>query len=160
MLHESVLADPDKPCVIIGDRTLTYAQVEHMSGLVAGNLLGLGLDPGSKVAVQLPPLLTAHEVAYQLENSDAQVLITFESFAAEAHRGAQTVAGVSTYVVDGGAGQPPEGTKRFEDLCAPVDVPDIVPTSADDTAVLLYTSGTTGKPKGAELTHFQLFMKV
>ena len=176
MLHESVLADPDKPCVIIGDRTLTYAQVEHMSGLVAGNLLGLGLDPGSKVAVQLPnipqflfayfgamraglvmvplnPLLTAHEVAYQLENSDAQVLITFESFAAEAHRGAQTVAGVSTYVVDGGAGQPPEGTKRFEDLCAPVDVPDIVPTSADDTAVLLYTSGTTGKPKGAELTH-------
>jgi long-chain acyl-CoA synthetase len=181
MLHESVLADPDKPCVIIGDRTLTYAQVEHMSGLVAGNLLGLGLDPGSKVAVQLPnipqflfayfgamraglvmvplnPLLTAHEVAYQLENSDAQVLITFESFAAEAHRGAQTVAGVSTYVVDGGAGQPPEGTKRFEDLCAPVDVPDIVPTSADDTAVLLYTSGTTGKPKGAELTHFQLFM--
>jgi len=54
MLHESVLADPDKPCVIIGDRTLTYAQVEHMSGLVAGNLLGLGLDPGSKVAVQLP----------------------------------------------------------------------------------------------------------
>jgi long-chain acyl-CoA synthetase len=145
MLHESVLANPDKPCVIIGDRALTYAQVEHMSGLVAGNLLGLGLDPGSKVAVQLPnipqflfayfgamraglvmvplnPLLTDHEVAFHLKNSDAQVLIT------------------------------------FEDLCAPVDVPDIAPTNADDTAVLLYTSGTTGKPKGAELTHFQLFM--
>ena len=38
------------------------------------------------------------------------------------------------------------------------DTRDIVPLSADDTAVLLYTSGTTGKPKGAELTHFQLFM--
>jgi len=181
MLHETVVADPDKACVIIGGTTLSYAQVEHMSGLVAGNLLGLGLAPGSKVAVQLPnipqflfayfgvlraglvmvplnPLLTAPEVAYHLANSDAEVLITFEMFAVAAHRGAETAGGISTYVVSGGAGERPEGAHRFEDLCEPVDIPDIVPTTADDTAVLLYTSGTTGKPKGAELTHFQLFM--
>ncbi|MEU1338958.1 long-chain fatty acid--CoA ligase [Streptomyces sp. NPDC005827] len=181
MLHESALADPDKPCVIIDDTTLTYAQVEHMVGLVAGNLLALGLERGAKVAVQLPnmpqflfaylgamraglvmvplnPLLRAPEVAYHLENSDAQVLITGESYAGEAHRGASAVPGVSTYVVDFGGGQRPEGTAAFEELLVPVEAPDIVPTDADDTAVLLYTSGTTGKPKGAELTHFQLFM--
>ena len=184
ILRESAKADPDKPLCHIDDLSFTYAQVDEISGRVASALLATGLERGDKVAVQLPnlpqflftyfgilkaglvmvplnPLLTAHEVSYHLENSDAQVLITFESFAALAHRGAQTVAGVSTYVVSSGAagtGQRPEGTKPFEDLCLPVEVPGIVPTSADDTAVLLYTSGTTGKPKGAELTHFQLFM--
>ncbi|MFF9778601.1 long-chain fatty acid--CoA ligase [Streptomyces sp. NPDC013978] len=181
MLHESALADPDKSCVIMGDTALTYSQVEHMAGLVAGNLLALGLERGAKVAVQLPnipqflfayfgamraglvmvplnPLLRAPEVAYHLENSDAQVLITGDPFADEAHRGASAVPGVATYVVDLGGGRRPEGTAAFEELLAPVEAPEIVPTDADDTAVLLYTSGTTGKPKGAELTHFQLFM--
>ncbi|MGN6132451.1 MAG: long-chain-fatty-acid--CoA ligase [Nocardioidaceae bacterium] len=178
MLDESTRAHPDKPCVIIGDTTFSYAQVEHLSGVVAGNLRGLGLAPGAKVAVQLPnvpqfvfayfgilraglvmvplnPLLRAAEVAYHLENSDAEVLLTFDLFAEEAVRGA---AGVSTYVVDSGSGQRPDGTRSFDELLAPVEAPDIEPTDADDTAVLLYTSGTTGRPKGAELTHFQLFM--
>ncbi|MFH8735626.1 MULTISPECIES: AMP-binding protein [unclassified Streptomyces] len=181
MLYETASAAPDKPCVIIGDTALTYAQVEELSGLVAGNLLSLGLERGAKVAVQLPnipqflfayfgalraglvmvplnPLLRAPEVTYHLENSDAQVLITCESFAEEAHRGASAVPGISTYVVDLGGGQRPEGTRPFDELLAPAEAPDIVPTNADDTAVLLYTSGTTGKPKGAELTHFQLYM--
>ncbi|WP_329579058.1 long-chain-fatty-acid--CoA ligase [Streptomyces sp. NBC_01361] len=181
MLYETASAAPDKPCVIIDDTALTYAQVEELSGLVAGNLLSLGLERGAKVAVQLPnipqflfayfgalraglvmvplnPLLRAPEVTYHLENSDAQVLITCESFAEEAHRGASAVPGISTYVVDLGGGQRPEGTRPFDELLAPAEAPDIVPTNADDTAVLLYTSGTTGKPKGAELTHFQLYM--
>jgi long-chain acyl-CoA synthetase len=181
MLHESALAEPDKACVILGDRALSYAEVEHMSGRVAGNLLALGLRPGTKVAVQLPnipqflfayfgamraglvmvplnPLLTAPEIAYHLEGSDAELLVTFDLFATEAHRGALTAGGVATYVVDGGTGGRPEGTRSFDDLCMPVEIPDIVLTNADDTAVLLYTSGTTGRPKGAELTHFQLLM--
>ncbi|MET7287077.1 long-chain fatty acid--CoA ligase [Streptomyces sp. NPDC005573] len=181
MLHESALADPGKPCVVLGDTTLTYAQVEEMAGRVAGNLLALGLERGAKVAVQLPnvpqfllayfgamraglvmvplnPLLRAPEVAYHLENSDARVLITGEPFAEEAHRGASAVPGVATYVVDLGGGGRPEGTEEFAELLAPAEAPDIVPTDADETAVLLYTSGTTGRPKGAELTHFQLYM--
>ncbi|MGZ4436076.1 MAG: long-chain-fatty-acid--CoA ligase [Nocardioidaceae bacterium] len=181
MLHESALAHPDKACVIIGDTSLSYAQVDRMSGLVAGNLRALGLEQGDKVAVQLPnvpqflfayfgimraglvmvplnPLLRAPEIGYHLENSDSRVLVTFDLFAEEALRGAAAVPGVSTYVVTAGAGERPPGTHAFEELLAPVEVPDIEPTNADDTAVLLYTSGTTGRPKGAELTHFQLFM--
>jgi long-chain acyl-CoA synthetase len=52
----------------------------------------------------------------------------------------------------------PEGTKHFDELYFAEDTRELHPTMADDTAVLLYTSGTTGRPKGAELTHFQLFM--
>ncbi|MCW2615975.1 MAG: AMP-dependent synthetase and ligase, partial [Frankiales bacterium] len=184
MLRESATTHPDKPLCHLHDTTLTYAQVDEISGRIATSLLGLGLQRGDKVAVQLPnlphflfsyfgimkaglvmvplnPLLKAPEVAYHLEDSDAKVLITFEMFAEEAARGVQQLAGaeVATYVVNlPGNDQRPEGTKHYDELYFADDTRDIVPTDGDETAVLLYTSGTTGKPKGAELTHLNLYM--
>ncbi|HEU0102741.1 MAG TPA: long-chain fatty acid--CoA ligase [Mycobacteriales bacterium] len=182
MLRESRDAHPDKPLVQIGDLTFTYSQVDEISGRVASALLATGLQRGDKVAVQLPnlpqflfsyfgilkaglvmvplnPLLVAPEVRYHLTDSDSRVLITFESFAEEAVKGASQVEGVTTYVVNlPGNDQRPAGTKHFDELYFADDTRDLVPLDPGDTAVLLYTSGTTGKPKGAELTHFQLFM--
>ncbi|MCW2715939.1 MAG: long-chain-fatty-acid--CoA ligase, partial [Frankiales bacterium] len=183
MLRESAAATPDKPLCHVNDLSFTYAQVDEISGRVASALLGLGLVRGDKVAVQLPnvpqfifsyfaimkaglvmvplnPLLKAPEVAYHLKDSDAKVIITFEMFAEEAHKGAaQAGHDVTTYVVNlPGNDARPEGTKHFDELYFAEDTRDIVPTEGDDTAVLLYTSGTTGKPKGAELTHLNLYM--
>ena len=182
MLRESATDAPDKPLALIGDLTFTYAQVDEISGRVAGALLALGLEQGDKVAVQLPnlpqflfsyfgilkaglvmvplnPLLKAPEVAYHLTDSDAKLLITFEMFADEAVKGAGQVDGITTYVVNlPGNDVRPAGTKHFDELYFAEDTRDIVPLDPGETAVLLYTSGTTGKPKGAELTHFQLFM--
>ncbi len=182
ILRESRDAHPDKPLAHLGDLTFTYGQVDEISGRVASALLATGLGRGDKVAVQLPnlpqflfayfgilkaglvmvplnPLLRAPEVAYHLLDSDAKVLITFEMFAAEACRGAAQVDGVTTYVVNlPGNDQRPAGTRHFDELYFADDTRDLVPLDPGDTAVLLYTSGTTGKPKGAELTHFQLFM--
>ena len=182
MLRESALKDPDKPLCHINDLTFTYAQVDEISGRVASALLATGLQRGDKVALQLPnlpqflfsyfglmkaglvmvplnPLLRAPEIRYHLEDSDAKVLITFEMFAEEAVKGAAELEGVTTYVVNlPGNDQRPEGTKHFDELYFADDTRDIVPTGGDETAVLLYTSGTTGKPKGAELTHLNLYM--
>ena len=179
MLRESATAHPDKPLCHINDTTLTYAQVDEISGRIATSLLGLGLVRGDKVAVQLPnlpqflfcyfgimkaglvmvplnPLLKAPEIAYHLDNSDTRLLVTFEMFAEEAVKGAPDVP---TYVVNlPGNDVRPAGTKHFDELYFADDTRDIVPTDADETAVLLYTSGTTGKPKGAELTHLNLYM--
>ena len=179
MLRESATAHPDKPLCHINDTTLTYAQVDEISGRIATSLLGLGLVRGDKVAVQLPnlpqflfcyfgimkaglvmvplnPLLKAPEIAYHLDNSDTRLLVTFEMFAEEAVKGAPDVP---TYVVNlPGNDVRPVGTKHFDELYFADDTRDIVPTDADETAVLLYTSGTTGKPKGAELTHLNLYM--
>jgi long-chain acyl-CoA synthetase len=183
MLRESAAANPDKPLCHINDLSFTYAQVDEISGRIASALLATGLQRGDKVAVQLPnlpqflfsyfgiakaglvmvplnPLLKAAEVTYHLDNSDTKVLITFEMFAEESFKGAQQVeGGVTTYVVNmPGNDARPEGTKHFDELYFADDTRDIVPTDADETAVLLYTSGTTGKPKGAELTHLNLYM--
>src|SRR5271166_5270755 len=182
MLRESRNAKPDHPLCHISDLTFSYAQVDEISGRVASALLGSGLRRGDKVAVQLPnlpqflftyfailkaglvmvplnPLLKAPEVAYQLQDSESRLLITFEGFAAEAVAGARQAGNVPTYVVNlPGNDQRPEGTKHYDELYFADDTGEIEPTDADDTAVIIYTSGTTGKPKGAELTHFQLYM--
>ena len=100
MLRESRDAKPDHPLCHISDLTFSYAQVDEISGRVASALLASGLRRGDKVAVQLPnlpqflftyfailkaglvmvplnPLLKAAEVAYQLEDSESRLLITF-----------------------------------------------------------------------------------
>lgn len=180
MLTASAATYPQKTLVHAGGVSLTYAEVDESFGRVASALRALGLAAGDKVAVQLPnvaeflfayfgilkagmtmvplnPLLTAPEVAYHLTDSQARLLIAHGQFAAVAMSGAAEAGGVPAYVVTSGA-EVPSGAHSFEDLLAAEDRGLIHPTSADDTAVLLYTSGTTGRPKGAELTHFQLFM--
>jgi len=187
MLRESALANPDKPLCHINEMSFTYAQVDEISGRVASALLATGLERGDKVALQLPnlpqflftyfglmkaglvmvplnPLLRAPEVAYHLQDSDSKVLITFEMFAEEAYAGAMqateaTGRAITTYVVNlPGSDVRPEGSKHYDELYFADDTRDVVPTGGDETAVLLYTSGTTGKPKGAELTHLNLYM--
>jgi len=123
MLRESRNAKPDHPLCHISDLTFSYAQVDEISGRVASALLGAGLRRGDKVAVQLPnlpqflfsyfailkaglvmvplnPLLKAPEVAYQLQDSESRLLITFEGFAAEAVAGARQAGNVPAYVVN------------------------------------------------------------
>ncbi|MCW2654887.1 MAG: long-chain-fatty-acid--CoA ligase [Mycobacterium sp.] len=182
MLRESRDTHRDKPLCRIAEQTFSYAQVDEISGRIATSLRNLGVGRGDKVAVQLPnlphflfayfgilkaaavmvplnPLLRAPEVNFHLKDSDARLLITFETFAEEAVRGAHDIEGLDTYVVNlPGNDQRPTGTKHFDELYFADDTGEIEPTNADDTAVIIYTSGTTGRPKGAELTHFQLFM--
>lgn len=180
-LRESRNAHPDKPLCRIADQTFSYAQVDEISGRIAASLRNLGVRRGDKVAVQLPnlphflfayfgilkagavmvplnPLLRAPKIRYHLEDSDSRLLITFETSAGEAVKGAAKIEGLSTYVVNlPGNDQRPVGTKSFDELYLADDTGDIEPTNADDTAVITYISGTTGKPKGTELTHYQLY---
>src|SRR5207302_1996421 len=116
-----------------------------------------GVLKAGGVVVPMNVLLKAPEVNFYLADSEARFLVGWEDFAGEALKGAP--AGVTSFIVNKpGSETVPEGARPFTELMAGNAAFDPEPTDADDTAVILYTSGTTGKPKGAELTHFNLYM--
>jgi long-chain acyl-CoA synthetase len=93
--------------------------------------------------VPMNPLLKAREVEYYLRDSGARIVVAAESSAGPAAEAAGTV-GIDSVAV---------GPALPEELMAAEGLPGAVDRADGDTAVILYTSGTTGQPKGAELTH-------
>lgn len=165
---------PDRPAIRLGDSVLSYAQFEQASQLVAALLAQHGVRPGDRVALMLPnvphfallyygalrlgaivvpmnPLLKEREVAYHLSDSGARLLFVWTGFEQEGEAGA-VLAEAKTIVV--------EPTTWPGLLAGLAPVAEVHEADADDTAVILYTSGTTGKPKGAELTHANIARNV
>ncbi|MDT4916075.1 MAG: long-chain acyl-CoA synthetase, partial [Pseudonocardiales bacterium] len=164
----------DNIAVRLDDATLTYALLDGATQHVAGLLAEHGVRPGDRVGIMLPnvphfallyygvlragsvvvpmnPLLKEREVAYYLGNSGAKLIFAWQAFADEAEAGAK-LAGAEVVVVD------PVG---FVNVVGSAQaVPGVVDRDDEDTAVILYTSGTTGQPKGAQLTHRNLLRNV
>ena len=157
----------DRTAIRQGDVALSYTALDRASALVAGLLHSRGVGPGDRVGIMLPNvayfpvcyygalragaaivpmnvLLKEREVAFYMADSDAKVLFVWHEFADAAHAGAHDT---EVIVVE-----PP----AFDALLAGSDPAETVDRESDDTAVVLYTSGTTGTPKGAELTHANL----
>jgi len=163
-LARTATAHPDRPALRLHETTLTYARLDELAGRAAGLMAALGVRPGDRVGLMLPnvlefpvlfygalrlgaiavpmnPLLRGREIAHYTGDSGMTLLWAHELVAAEDT--AEAVDGCRVEQV--GAG-----------LLPVLEGEDSVPyaeKAADDTAVILYTSGTTGTPKGAELTH-------
>lgn len=184
ILAETAHRMPDNVALIFGDQQIAYGELWEQTRRYAGALRSRGIGEGDAVALLLPnvpdfprayyavlalgavvvpvhALLKAEEIAYVLRDSGAKLLICAAPLLGEGAKGA-ALAGVETLSVlvpDDKQAELPFA--RLEDEARdahPVDT--YVPRDPLDTATILYTSGTTGKPKGAEGCHFALVEQV
>lgn len=157
---------PDTVALVLDGRTITYAEFAQAVRAVAGWMRSRGVGVGDRVALMLPnvpqfaiiyyaamrlgavvvpmnPLFKEREIRYYLEDSGASMLWCFPSDEAQ-----RAVEGTAAELV------PVDPAGLSGQLGELVD--EVAHREAADTAVILYTSGTTGRPKGAELTYANL----
>ena len=167
VLRDAPADRADRAAIRQGDLVLTYAGLTAAAGQIATFLREEGIRPGDRVGVMLPnvaafpvlgygvlaagavlvpmnPLLKGREVEHYLGDSGAGLVFAWEAAADEAAKGAAAVGARVVPVADADAASLRSGLEPAADWAQQDD---------DDDAVILYTSGTTGTPKGAQLTH-------
>ncbi len=183
LLEGSAARTPDRTALTAGERRLTYRQLNEEANKIAGALKRRGVASGDRVALTMPNtpefviayygilkagaavvplnvLLKAPEICYYLKDSGARIAIAASSFAGEVLGGRAGATSCAEVWIAGDhpkAGSAPDVRALADVVAGEGSSRDCEPTMPDDTAVVLYTSGTTGRPKGAELSHFNMF---
>ncbi|MDQ6833018.1 MAG: long-chain fatty acid--CoA ligase [Chloroflexota bacterium] len=165
-----------KPAIIFQDTAISYATLDAAIEQAANGLAARGIGHSDRVAIMLPNLpqfviayyavqrvggtvvpinvlYKAEEIAYVLGNSEATALFVYEGFYPSAAEALPNVPSVA-HVFFVGTSDAPDGTIPWSvltDGSAPERAP--VAVSPDDLATICYTSGTTGRSKGAILSH-------
>jgi len=174
ILTETAERSPDRVAIKLDDFELSYQLLNEATARVAGLLESKGVEPGDRVGIMLPNvphfpvafygalragavvvpmnvLLKGREVEFYLKDPEAKVVFAWHDFAEAAEQGADA-AGAEAILVKPG---------EFEQMLFEQEADHgVADRGGDDTAVILYTSGTTGTPKGAELTHDNLLSNV
>ena len=184
VLAESASRFPESVAVVVGQQETTYRDLWREAREYAGALKARGIGPGDPVAVLIPnvadfprvyyavlalggivvpihALLKSEEIEYVLRDSGAKLIVCAAPLLGEGVKGAAlaTVDLVSVLIPDDKVDALPFA--RLEDEArAATAIETYEPRHPFDTATILYTSGTTGRPKGAEGCHLALLEQV
>lgn len=176
LLREAVAKAPERTALVLGDERISYAELDRRVTAVAANLTARGFAPGDRIALLLGNgiefvemvLATARagliavpmnirqrrpEIEFVLNQCAAAALVYDAEHAPNLPEAADTPALRATFVVGNGPGEAFEALRQD----AQAAFPDV---AEEDVYCLLYTSGTTGRPKGAKLTHLGIVHSV
>lgn len=180
-LEESARRYPHKAAMIFNDNPITFSELNRMADSFAFSLHNLGIRPKDRVMLSLPnipatviayygvlkmggiivnsnPLYTEDELEFMLKDSGATAVVTFD-FVYPKFAALKEKTSLDKIIVEplGDFKEWGQNVLCFRDLInnkGKVNPPNINPK--DDVAILQYTGGTTGIPKGVMLTHFNL----
>lgn len=169
----------DKVFLYWKDMTISYSQLNELTNKVANFLYGLGIRKGDKVSVYLPnmpeyvylylgipkigaitgpvnALFKPREVKFVVGHSEAKVIVTIPKFMELINQIKGELPNLEHLIV---IGEPVEGTLSYSELMEKASAdppPEVGIDEKEDPAAILYTSGTTGFPKGVLQTHFNI----
>ncbi|MDH6113764.1 long-chain acyl-CoA synthetase [Kitasatospora sp. MAP12-15] len=180
ILADTAARRPEHPALVCGAQQVSYGELWTRSGQYAAVLHEQGVGPGDKVAlllgntahfpmayfgvlalgavvVPVNALLRADEIDYVLRDSGAKALVCAAPLLEQGLPAAESAdVAVLTVLEEGDVGRP--RLDVLAERAVPIDRP--VPCRPQDVALILYTSGTTGHPKGAMLTQLNIVMNV
>ena len=178
-LHRSVQQSPERTAVVFGERSETFRELHGRVARLAGALRKLGMKPGERVAMlalnsdrYIEYLLgtwwgggavnpvnirwSVAEIVYSLDDCDTGILIVDDHFLPMAPTIADS-ARRRPVLIYAGEGATPSGMLSYEQLIAYTAPVDDAFRGSDDLAAIMYTGGTTGKPKGVMQSHLNLW---
>ena len=182
ILEESAERHPDNTALVFLDKKITYKKLKDTADRLANGFLSLGLKKGDRIGVLLPngPHFTmvffallkigvtvipisihykSDEIHHRLSDSEAKGVVYWKGYRQRVHTAVESLEHCSKFIVLGEQIESGEVelsylAERYEPLT------DTVEPDPDDSALIVYTSGTTGVPKGACLTHKNLLSNV
>jgi long-chain acyl-CoA synthetase len=163
LLIDTAGRHPRREALWRGTRRVTYAELDRASAHLAQRLGAEGIGPGDRVALMVPNVPEFVAAYYGILRAGAVVVPLDVDLKRDELRASLADAGAALLIAWRGLPRTPDeqawlvAPGSFFDDGAPAAEPvAAIDRDADDTAVIVYTSGSTGQPKGAELTHANL----
>jgi long-chain acyl-CoA synthetase len=171
-----------KTALIFGNNQLSYEVLKDAVERLAQGLVSMGISAGDRIAIMLPNtphfiisyfallkigaiiipvsvLYKADEIHHQLEDAEVKGIIYWEGLRSNVRKAVEELERCKIMLVLGKKAEP--GEVRLTYLIEKNEpLEDVVEVSSDDTALIIYTAGTTGRPKGAELTHNNILSNI